>query len=1777
QLRAKGDPGSYVVQSRGPLDGAFYTSLRNAGAEFVSYIPNNAGLVRVSADGARQLAALPGIRAVMSYEPYYKLAQPLLALAMQNQSLPLDRSLNVTFFPGAKDAALPALRDLGAEVIAEERTPFGQMVTINPHPDSLVTLAQLQGVERIEPANRRTLLNDLSRVRTGVSEDAVTPLNYLGLTGTNVTVNINDTGVDQSHPDLAGRVFFSSTDTNLSVTQLDTDGHGTHVAGTIISSGGLSATVFDTLGNPPSGSVTNANFRGKAPAANLFVLPIDLQVGPIISDSYLQETAASNNFVGLGHTNAFVSNNSWSYNGAFEYNSASASFDAAVRDAMPEITGSQPIVYVFAAGNSGFGSTNGTVGEPDSISAPATAKNVITVGAIESFRNITNETVINGETNAPFLGYTDSDNQVAAFSSRGNVGIGTEGDFGRFKPDVVAPGTFVVSTLSLNMDASTIDPLIPSLGPYYRYETGTSMAAPSVSGILALMQEFFEQKLKRSFSPALMKALLINGARSVNPDYDLSPSSVINLQGWGLVNITNSLPTALTNTTDETSWPVRFFDQSPTNVVATGQRRTWNLGVSADGQVDPLRVTLVWTDPPGNPGAGVKLVNDLDLIVTNLDTGEVFLGNNMPVGFDFTQPSDLGGTNAAPFDFVNNVENVFLQPPLGTNYSITVVGRRVSVNAVTANTNGIVQDFALVMSSGNGELSDAFMSLTSAAANPVERTEVIGLTNGMPLLKQRVGANFQLSPSVNGDTNQWRFYVFTNAFFTNNTTGLTNGSNVAFITFLPPDLSRPRNLDADIDLYVSMDPALTNLDGAAITNSFKSLNRGGTEVVVFTNAVVGLDQIYYIGVKSEDQQGAEFGIVSLSTDTPFDAAGDNGSRILRGMPPTVEIPDGAPDQPGAALMFAIGIRPETIARVIVTNDITHQSVGDLLGNLSHEDQFAVLNNHNRYDGTTNTFFHLVYDDSGSGQFLLSRRTEGPGSLNSFVGERSTGVWLLTMTDDARGRTGRVDGLTLRVEPNQDLFGTNGVAGSVLGNQWVYYFVDVPVDGSKLTITLSQVTGPLNLYLKRGGPPSTTDFDKSALIDPPGGSLSIGLGDVPPLNAGRYFIGVFNPGAATVTFRIRADLDFALAPQAIGDFLSTDTPSLMLDDAVTRSSIFVPIAREVADVRVGVRIDDPRASDLVLHLVSPQGTRVLLTENRGRTNTLGYGISEGLATNQVTLFTNTFEGAAATNYFVGDVVDGWKVTDNLVGIRNDGSIAFSGTNSLALRSGRISRTLPTTAGRSYQLNFAYRLNPGPFPANIVGWWPALAETATARVGNSGQTSGITYVPGEVDEAFSFDGVTSLITVPDWPRAHLTGDFTIEFWVNPDAAQNPYANILHKEDSLGTDGFGIEMDAATNSNLYFAGWKNAGSTPGNECWTTAPFQLTPGVWQHVAVVKSGTTRSVYINGVLVGSATCTANSAVGVNTAPLQIGAWSGRANSAWKGILDEISIYDRALTVNDIQDILLSGNAGKCADLVPPVYCSSQADVLLDGSAVDRVAGETSWRTRSIRFTAVRNGTPLELAPVGYGMLFDQFSLVETRVSTVPFYAVFTENTNLTDVPIKFALAPFTNSTVVTSLTNSLVVDDGFENATNGTYLAGDFVSGWQVSTGQVTVFGIPNPLGLTNYPNGFPPHVPGKKFLVLNGGWSSTDTNGIITNWIPGGVITNFSTTANGQYLLSFMVSRDPGRDNILDPPTPPVVSVLTNGVVATNIIIAGGAGWITNTMTLQADTPATSLEFRSF
>ena len=1053
QLRAQGDPGSYIVQSRGLIDNAFRAMLQAAGASVVSYIPNNAYLVRASAAAAGQLKSDPRAQAVLPYEPYYKLSPSLLKLAMTQRPLPEGRAVDVLLFEDTSAATLSDLKQLGAEVIGEpERSPFGPVVVVRTGDSAsgqvaaatpaswLTSIAALPGVQIMEWAARRVPANDLSRVRVAVSTDTVGTSNYLSLTGTNVMVNVNDSGVDAGHPDLAPRVFGLTTN-NL----VDQNGHGTHVAVIIASSGenGPEGT------NGPSGSLTNANFRGLAPGAKLFSLSFGMLTGPWSSgdvlawpsDAYLQEAAA--------RTNAFISNNSWNYVSADDYPSYdlhAASYDAAVRDALPFRPGSQPLLYVFSAGDAGKGSDAGTGGQADTILSPATAKNVITVGAIEQYRNITNivTKVSGGATNTgtPWLGMTDASNLVAAFSSRGNVGIGIEGDAGRFKPDLVAPGTFVVSTRSRQWDtnayynptshifsvlqnvvaetnflyrdqvevpdnavqlniAAVPNPSSPSpfpplaiyvkqsglptnpppdydavgtnqislppayplspvgvnwyygignsssqnvtfdlafdivvtnefgdylqvlqgmndaIGPDYRYESGTSMAAAEASGTLALMQEFFEQRLGRTNSPALMKALLINGARSVSPLYDFSTTSGRNLQGWGLINLPTSLPGSLTNVTATTN-SMFIVDQSPSQGLATGQSRTFKITLTPDAQNQPLRATLVWTDPPGNPVASVKLVNDLDLVVTNLDnTNIVYLGNDIPISKTF---NEAVASNTVPnYDTINNVENVYLDPAQGigsqlsTNYSITVVGRRVNVNAVNAQTNNVVQDYALVISCGDGLVTNALSFNTNAPIVSLTQPLVTVISNtfgnissnfsGGFLLNQRAGANTQLqgtnTVSITNDanavltvgmTNQWHFYVITNS---------SSFTNAAFATFLPPTLSIPpmgvssysvdnsTRSEADIDLFVAPPTipnnyALTNLDPAVLAAADKATGRGGTETLVYSNAVA--NGVYYIGVKCEDQMAAQYVLMGVFSRYPFGSTDANGNEYLYGIP-----------------------------------------------------------------------------------------------------------------------------------------------------------------------------------------------------------------------------------------------------------------------------------------------------------------------------------------------------------------------------------------------------------------------------------------------------------------------------------------------------------------------------------------------------------------------------------------------------------------------------------------------------------------------------------------------------------------------------------------------------------------------------------------------------------------------------------------------------------------------------------------------------------------------------
>jgi len=1414
ELKSNGDPLTYVAQARGPATAAFRRHIAASGGKIISYIPNNAYLVRVDADGAARLANWSGTQSVLPFEPYYKLEMKLLEMALTGQALPEGALLNVVLFPGSEPAAANRLAKLGVEVLSQDRTPFGAKLVARVPGDKLADLARFTEVQGLERHRPRRLANDLTRPRLGVEvfiaeTDAdgkvtnVVSTNHLDppLTGAGIFVNVNDSGVDKEHPALKGRLRGAGSDTN---------GHGTFVAGIIAGDGTGSGTIKT---NPPPGSlkeIQDPDFKGMAPEAMLHVLKADDdKVNNHVSDIWLQTEAAEYYFKKKKNKyTTLISNNSWEYEDESDYTWAAASYDAATRDALPEKPGDQQVIYVFPAGNSGSGTDNGLNASPNTITAPGTAKNVITVGAIESLREIAAESytsvtntvtetdedgnevekeVVTTTTNTPFAGMSDSDNQVAAFSSRGNVGIGIEGAFGRFKPDLVAPGTFIISTRSADWkntitstnaqaDADALEKQNDELGDQYRYESGTSVAAPAISGMLALMEQFYHHRLtgrnKRTNSPALMKALLINSAQSIDARYDHNVRSTVNHQGWGLPNLGRAVPAlADENKTDENAWPTRFIDQALTNALATGESRSWEITLGTNAMHYPLRFTLAWTDPPGNPNAAVKLVNDLDLIVTPIsdslidqggtpdpvdpddepadtttDTNEVYYGNNIGASVYST----MGLTN----DVINNVENVFIEEPSAEKYRITVYARRVNVDSLSAFYNAdtrtdhvdVVQDFAVVMSSANPEVGDAFIIESEDKPEEIELPAITTLTNGMPMLNQRVGANSPLAkrndPSHTvfanrrGITNQWHFYTFTNAPpETTNQSGTTPGDpaagdddenkpsfgkHVAFITFMAPNLSTPRYREADIDMYVSRDANLTNLVPAVLDAAFRSTGRGGTEYIIFDDAKVGKDEVFYIGVKSEDQMAAEFGLVGLSTDNA-NGFMDNGNLLMMPMPGI--IPDGSAANPGGVSMFGIytGMPYDTVRKVTATSIIHHEEVGDLWGQLSHNRDAVVLNNHTLAELVTGkpypTDFVFIYDDESVPASVMpgSIPTDGPGSLNDFKWQPAMGVWQFEMVDSALSFTGLVEHLNVHVDaiPDLSLIGDRGIDVHLVPDESKDFLVDVPFNATNMIVQLTEMTGPVDVYIRKDIEPDIKSdpavYDKSTIDadlakgewdgSPPRGQLHYGLNDSPPLSEGRWFVTTKNPDSLNdVDFHLKVIFEYDISLDNTIKLVSAG-PEPIEDDIVTTSLLTVTNDFLVGSVEVGVRIDHPRLADLDLHLVSPQGTRLLLSENRGHTN-IAYGVTLTEETEMVPLVEDGFE--SAENAVIDDTAkfhSGWELDSGEVYVYGSGDVAgwkaHSGSKFLKMNGsepGTISTNAVTEVDKTYRLRFAYAKNP-----------------------------------------------------------------------------------------------------------------------------------------------------------------------------------------------------------------------------------------------------------------------------------------------------------------------------------------------------------------------------------------------------------------------------------------------------------------------------------------------------
>lgn len=626
-----------LVQTTHPPTTEEKEQLAALGVVIQEYVPDDTYLCGYRLTDLAAVRALSFVAWADVYLRGFKIAQSLRSTRLRpgvavladplETAGPRPRTVDIVFHEDV-DVSTDGVRDRIAAATGvspgDARSDHGKL-RMTVREEDLGALAALDEVRTIEEVPERVLYNTVA----GTLMHAHVSLNGTKFRGEGQIVCVADTGFDKGsitnvHPAFGGRVKRLIALGRKSPARTDDpDGHGTHVAGSV-------------LGDGTSVSMGGA-ITGTAPEARLVLQSL------MDGDGFL--TGIPDNLLDLFkppflEDGARIHTNSWGpTTPGLPYNRSAAEVDQMVWD-------NKDFVICFAAGNDGTDRDGDGRVNLRSVSGETGAKNVITVGASEGDRPEISHTYDELRPLSfpapPIHGNRMADNPagLAAFSSRGPT------QEGRYKPDLVAPGTAILSTRS--RVAPDDHRFGVSADPAYMFDTGTSMATPLVAGCVAVLRETLVKNGTPKPSAALIKAMLINGADELPGQYSPTEAgaSPNNSSGFGIVN----LQRAVVLPTD--AGQAGFADAKELD---QGEERAFPITIP-EGAVRTLKVTLVWTDPPG-----AALQNDLDLIVRA--DGQERHGNM--------------GTDPG-FDRVNNVEQVLWRDIPAGEAEVVVSAHRIT-------------------------------------------------------------------------------------------------------------------------------------------------------------------------------------------------------------------------------------------------------------------------------------------------------------------------------------------------------------------------------------------------------------------------------------------------------------------------------------------------------------------------------------------------------------------------------------------------------------------------------------------------------------------------------------------------------------------------------------------------------------------------------------------------------------------------------------------------------------------------------------------------------------------------------------------------------------------------------------------------------------------------------------------------------------------------------------------------------------------------------------------
>jgi len=338
-----------------------------------------------------------------------------------------------------------------------------------------------------------------------------------------------------------------------------------------------------------------------------------------------------------------------------------------------------------------------------------------------------------------------------------------------------------------------------------------------------------------------------------------------------------------------------------------------------------------------------------------------------------------------------------------------------------------------------------------------------------------------------------------------------------------------------------------------------------------------------------------------------------------------------------------------------------------------------------------------------------------------------------------------------------------------------------------------------------------------------------------------------------------------------------------------------------------------------------------------------------------------------------------------------------------------------------------------PSGAAAWYRAENNGVDSAGPNFATASGgATYTSGKAGQAFSFDGVNDSVNAPMSASLQLTTGATVEFWMKGDPS-NSLTSCC--QGLVATDMYAVEI---ASGGIHFGLSTDNGVT--QPFPSSGVVAISTNQWHHIAGTYDGATIALYIDGVLAASSAHTGT--ISSNSGFLSIGSEDGRTGTCpacvgtryYKGLIDEVTVYNRALTATEIQTVFGAGTFGKCYVAAPapaiagftPSSGNTGASVVITGTDFTAVS---AVNFNGVAATFTGNSSTQITATVPAGATTGTNSVVAgggTATSAAPF-TVFTTAHWINSSGGNWNTASNWSTGTVPTAANNVVID------ANGTY------------------------------------------------------------------------------------------------------------------------------------------------